>query len=193
MTLVHRWPCLPSPASAIPGLAVPDSRDRVRAQPPCAVRFVLPCRVHQRHSTQAHLCANREQRQFASHRQTVKSSRNVKPETRTTPETSPTRNPRSVSSRSKVSRVHGTPPRRTVHSQKAICSLAAPPKQRGERTQKESNHRENGSSNFAESCGRMLADGVFVSETGRDGTDRTDKTDAFGGSVGIVSSRSGHP
>jgi hypothetical protein len=56
-------------------------------------------------------------------------------------------------------------------------------------------HRVNDSRHSAGSCGGMLAGGAFVSETdriGTDETDETDKTDAGRGSVGYVSSRSGH-
>jgi hypothetical protein len=54
-----------------------------------------------------------------------------------------------------------------------MCRQVTPPKQRGERTQAKSNHRTNGSRHSAGSCGGMLADGAFISRTGRVGTKPT--------------------
>jgi hypothetical protein len=44
----------------------------------------------------------------------------------------------------------------------------------------ESSQRENGSRHSAGSSGGMLADGAFISETGRVGTDKTDRKDFVG-------------
>src|ERR1035441_811618 len=93
-----------------------------------------------------------------SHWYGSKSSRNVRLDTSATPATSPVKKPDSTSSRSKVSRLQGTPPRPDSQLQKAICRPPTPPKHRGWRTQVDSSHRANDFRHSAGSSGGIQVD-----------------------------------